>query len=577
MEDSPVAKVHELAQAAETHLQRGQMTRALALYTELLERVPETMEHIEDPQVVDTLSMMQKTYERAVNDIQRRLKREERQGVQQLSANTQATSTGTVVTPPSSSSSSSSSSSRSNRGARFSSGPPSTTGTLANSYASLNQAKLRCTMSSVHAIPPRPLNRTTSAKSGLSQSTASLPAVNPPAPLPNLGSSNSVTMLESPSNRNYDHSGMSSIAESTTERTTSSWDGASSSYMIIPGRNMKTDPFEKFWEAVESLMDRISNPVALSTVPLYNSEYTENLRQDLASAQELLHHQPSMMYGSIPTNNESDPMTQQSRIEDGVISNAAAMEELARTPSHLDSPSEEIATEIADASVQRTMSDSFYLVDRPSNNSNDCDYTAGSSTNHTVINTSSAGHNSALISDAMSDMTPQFSAMRIKSTKSIEEYEMENKQLKQMVDMLSDRVATLEKSAEEHTALRNNLDQFRDDIRKRAQRLLQSQELVKSTLMQCSTTAGEPSVPQLQARIHELEEEVRRISAEKEKQMATIIKFKQNWQRLKESSKRNQVTPSKLDTAVETTDNATTSESHTGSMSYARAASSTSV
>jgi hypothetical protein len=142
--------------------------------------------------------MMQKTYERAVNDIQRRLKREERQGPQQLPSNAQTTSTG-VVTPLS----------RNSRGVRFSSGPP---GTLANSYASLNQAKLRCIMSSVHAIPPRPINRTTNSKSGLSNSTASLPAVNPPASLPNLGSSNSVTPLESSPNRNYNHSGMTSVS-----------------------------------------------------------------------------------------------------------------------------------------------------------------------------------------------------------------------------------------------------------------------------------------------------------------------------------------------------------------------------
>jgi hypothetical protein len=97
----------------------------------------------------------------------------------------------------------------------------------------------------------------------------------------------------------------------------------------------------------------------------------------------------------------------------------------------------------------------------------------------------------------------------------------------------------------------------------------------------------------LQARIQELEEEVRRISAEKKNRqvsisrlvtlayinvkMPHIIRFKQNWQRLKELSKWNQAAVSKLSTTVEVTENTSTPESHPEPMSCAATASSTSV
>ncbi|KAI9593524.1 hypothetical protein BDF19DRAFT_448035 [Syncephalis fuscata] len=563
MEDSPVAKIHELAQSAETHVQRNQLPKALALYLELLDRLPKVIDNIDDPQVVDTLTMMQKTYERSANDIQRRVRREE----QQLQLQQQTTIT--TSTPP-----------VSFRGNKSKYMQGSSTN-LANSYASLNRAKMRNSVSSVHAIPPRPMNRATSAKSMLSHSTASLPAARPPMSMSSLGTES--TSLNTLPNKSNDSStvlpltqplsGHNALNETgytnePAERPLPSWDGSNSSYMVLPGRNVSTDPFEKFWEAVESLMDRISNPVALSTVPLYDSEYMENMRQNLAQAQVSIYQQPSM-FASAPSSQGSQHLPPLRIVqEEGVVSNAAAMEELLSTQHGSDSPSEELDMAFSGSPTHRTMSDSFCLVDRPSSLNGDGRKNARPSIDNFIYDGAhTAGCNSTLIRDAIEDINKPFLTINTNSQKSVEEYALENEQLKQMVDMLSNRVVALEKSEEENAVFRNNLDNFREGIKKQAQVLLQSQDLVRSSLLQRSMGSNELSVAQLQRRIQELEDEVRDLSAIKDKQAVTIAKFKRNWHRIKESAKQKQETDLNP-LPIETSANHTVSEPIADSIIY---------
>jgi hypothetical protein len=114
-------------------------------------------------------------------------------------------------------------------------------------------------------------------------------------------------------------------------------------------------------------MDRISNPVAFTTAPLYDSEFSENVRQDLAQAQASVYNLPALSGSAQSLEGSHNPLKQPPR--EGIVSNAAAMEELARTQSGNNSPIDDLDIFSSESPTHRSMpefmSDSFYLVDRP--------------------------------------------------------------------------------------------------------------------------------------------------------------------------------------------------------------------
>lgn len=61
-------------------------------------------------------------------------------------------------------------------------------------------------------------------------------------------------------------------------------------------------------------------------------------------------------------------------------------------------------------------------------------------------------------------------------SKSIEEYELENRQLKSTVDLLSKRIVELERASQENNMLRSSIIQFRQDIQKQVFCLVNDRE-----------------------------------------------------------------------------------------------------
>lgn len=143
------------------------------------------------------------------------------------------------------------------------------------------------------------------------------------------------------------------------------------------------DPFNRFWDAVEGLVQKISGPVAFTTAPLNVADQTSSGGSSPA--------------GSANISPLNSPITQ-STILSSYLVIPPGMEE-----SRLENP---------------------------------------------------------LYTNA------QRSGLLIRSQKTIEEYEIENKQLKHTIDLLSKRVLELEQTQHENTMLRSSIIQFRQEIQK---------------------------------------------------------------------------------------------------------------
>ncbi|KAG2219925.1 hypothetical protein INT45_010439 [Circinella minor] len=247
---------------------------------------------------------------------------------------------------------------------------------------------------------------------------------------------------------------------STTSGTTSPAIGGS--YAVLPpdGRlddednEDESDPFNKFWEVVETLVDKLSNPVAFASVPL-------NENDNPTPAWNLQKHE------------------KQDEDEDGV---AAKMVE------------------------------SYFFVPEPRQ---------GNLRQH--------------------------------------DYAAENEQLKKQIEQLVKRVQTLEKTAEESNMLKSSILQFRNDVQKQAKRIMQSHDYShmrasSSAALMATSNTNTPSYnpitnisssssyirpsSDLAARVKELEEENRQLRIQSEKQQALMNKYRERWEKLKESAKK---------------------------------------
>ncbi|KAJ3324142.1 hypothetical protein HDV06_000683 [Boothiomyces sp. JEL0866] len=124
-------------------------------------------------------------------------------------------------------------------------------------------------------------------------------------------------------------------------------------------------------------------------------------------------------------------------------------------------------------------------------------------------------------------------------TKTLEEYQIENEQLKQTVDLLTKRVAELEKTQQENTMLRSSIIQFRQDVQKHRQ-LNQSIPPGRPQRSKLSMSVM-PAVPAnqndqtdvgvLQTRVKQLEAQLKIVSEQHQLQL-------RKWEKLKETAKK---------------------------------------
>ncbi|CAG8513570.1 15115_t:CDS:10 [Acaulospora colombiana] len=129
-------------------------------------------------------------------------------------------------------------------------------------------------------------------------------------------------------------------------------------------------------------------------------------------------------------------------------------------------------------------------------------------------------------------------------TKTLEEYAMENQQLKSTLDIMSKRMQAHEKAAEENSMLRSSILQFKNDFQKQAKRIKASQEMLRSMSIMKQTSPESSTVGNvqlLQRRVKELEEELRIVKIDNQKQKDLMTKYRERWEKLKESAKKRRV------------------------------------
>ncbi|CDH53332.1 predicted protein [Lichtheimia corymbifera JMRC:FSU:9682] len=132
------------------------------------------------------------------------------------------------------------------------------------------------------------------------------------------------------------------------------------------------------------------------------------------------------------------------------------------------------------------------------------------------------------------------------------DYATENEQLRKRVNDLTYQVQSLEKAAEERNALKSSIMQFRSDVKKQAKRIMQSQDYSamrassSAALMTTSTNTHNGYIRpsgDLVSRIRELEEENRQLKIQNEKQQVLMNKYRERWEKLKESAKKRRAQP----------------------------------
>ncbi|KAL1914709.1 uncharacterized protein VTP21DRAFT_7967 [Calcarisporiella thermophila] len=423
MEDSPANAAHAFATAAEEYAEREQWSKAIEAHFRAAEQYLHAVNYTSDPEAVRTLKLLYANHTRQGKELQRRVSKR-----QPTSSTPTSTRSGGAYTP-------------SNH--------------LKPASAPSQYSALPALLSS--PIPNRPLSAESEAERENEGGGSSRLG---PGLYSGADKEGSVDRNSRSSHDAYPNASNSQEI--------------SESYMMLKGKTGKeednSDPFEKFWETVETLVQKLSNPVAFTTAPLLPEREPEALSNGEKSG--------------LGINDRLDELT------------SKLLESYFFVPSGQQDPNAE--------------------------------------SNPPSLAASSKGGSRYY--------TPSQSIPFAPPTKTVEEYAIENQQLKLIIDRLSRRVLQLEKAAEEANLLRSSILQFRNDVQRQAKRIMQSQESMRSSAMAKNAASPENSAiansQSLQKRVRELEEELRRMRMENEKQQVILTKYKERWDRLKESAKK---------------------------------------
>ncbi|KAI9301905.1 hypothetical protein BJ944DRAFT_290579 [Cunninghamella echinulata] len=278
-----------------------------------------------------------------------------------------------------------------------------------------------------------------------------------------------------------------------------------------------SDPFNKFLHAVEVLVDQLSNPVAFASAPLNEDDISTPYHQRLLSNDDTT---TTTNFTLSPSNSNNHSHNKDKNIKDSqdpTIDNSMMME-------------------------------SFFLVpDHPT-----------SDLNHLVTPSTTIKTAITSISPTSKSSSMQDNALKI-----------ENEQLKRHIDHLTRRIKSLEKSAEESHILKSSILQFRNDVQRQAKRIMQSHHgsvsmRSSSVALLGNSTIGNESISQnsfprqqqssvinqtngstaeLVTRLKDLEEENRRLKDQVDKQQLLMNKYRERWEKLKESAKKRRAQP----------------------------------
>ncbi|RIA85648.1 hypothetical protein C1645_741429 [Glomus cerebriforme] len=448
MENTPVNVAHAFANAAEELEEKEQWGKAMEAHFRAAEQFALAMNYTSDPEVIRTLKLLYTNHTRQGREVQRRLTKQAQQSPKPQEQ----------LNPPSSHrtrKSSSSTSSKSNAN---------------NSQAKHNSEQQNQSKHGT-SLSTQPITRSSSLEVQVTPSSNDRLSSDHMRTATTSGVSRTNTMISSTTPSVMDGS---SDSEKTIEE----------SYMMLKGNNDSTDdddsdPFNKFWDIVEGLVQKISNPIAFATVPLNGADSRTTF----------------------------DPNTIQSPM-----------------PFRYNAVNENIVDDSKVEELNAAMMESFYIIPKDQR--------------------PNYGSRSLGLPQSSSSLSP--SAHRIPSdskgstTKTLEEYSIENKQLKAIIDNMSKRMLTFEKATEENNMLKSSILQFKNDVQKQAKRIKVSQEILRSSsiVKQISPESSTVGNAYLQRRIKELEEENRLLKSERDKQQELVTKYKDRWEKLKEAAKK---------------------------------------
>ncbi|KAG0273852.1 hypothetical protein BGZ95_010334 [Linnemannia exigua] len=291
------------------------------------------------------------------------------------------------------------------------------------------------------------------------------------------------------------------------------------------GGKDKSDPFNRFWEELENLMHKISNPaVAFTSIPLDGDDPLQ-----LNSGSTVLHS---------PTSEDRPPLSPMdgpwSTLNDTLQTDSTTKQSTRPTGGSLSSRTQQPRIRIDPSPMQ----ESFFIIDSPSQRNANARTRSASTSESGPMSASSTGSQSKPLSNSVrrAETSPR-------GSKTMEEYAIENQQLKMTLDKLSKRNLKLEKQLEGVM----QMSVWTKDVQRSAMQLFKSQDIlrpVKQSIQDLSaattpTNAYDQMNPTtMQARLKELEEELQQLKLENAKQNHLMKKYKQRWEDLKEAAKR---------------------------------------
>ncbi|KAH6600423.1 hypothetical protein BASA50_002320 [Batrachochytrium salamandrivorans] len=280
------------------------------------------------------------------------------------------------------------------------------------------------------------------------------------------------------------------------------------------------DPFNKFWESVERLVDEISltGPVAFATAPLQGE------------------HRASHQF----TRSNMESPSQDLPMDETVILN--------------DESQSERSSSLGNTAILQS-----YLLVSP--NTPFIPHASGG-LDHMVTTTQRRTPSLP----PYGKIDESFSTPSAKKT--LEEYSIENTHLRQIVDKLTTQIAQLGKTEDENTMLKSSIIQLRNDVHRQVKRYLPGiggasglqplsmhntagpgsshSHLLSSagsgsmlaSVSHLETGTMSANIKALNGRIVQLEEELKMTRLELEQQNLIVSKYKDRWEKLKEASKK---------------------------------------
>ncbi|KAL5032760.1 hypothetical protein RTP6_000821 [Batrachochytrium dendrobatidis] len=301
------------------------------------------------------------------------------------------------------------------------------------------------------------------------------------------------------------------------------------------------DPFNKFWESVERLVGEISlsGPVAFATAPLHDGQ--RSFQGIPAKPLQSSQHNSTMQKTFIRTI-ETQADSSDTQNNTGIMQSYLLV-----------SPDMPFDSDASGTLNQTQQALKYHgLVDTPFNQ----------------IQGNTGSYTNVRLEDVCSS---------ISGKKTLEEYRIENNHLKQIVDKLTQQMVHFERAADENTILKSSILQLRSDVQKHAKRYYSGtmngnsmyssvmQNFVGAGLSQGSLGSSQKSadlamsvsqesdsnsstmIKGLKDRIAHLENELTVVKSELEQQNLVITKYRERWDKLKESTKKKKESRSYTD------------------------------